>query len=94
MFRLIEQILRPTALPPDHPPPPVDSSHALIRFYWHFVNQTPLLVAALFAAGLTVALLDTSIPVFIGHIVALVSAKRPGILFRDAGWQLLGMPRS
>jgi ATP-binding cassette subfamily B multidrug efflux pump len=91
MLRLIEHILQPTALPPDNPPPPVDSSRALIRFYWHFVRQTPLLVAALFAAGLTVALLDTSIPVFIGHVVALVSSKTPDSLFRDAGWQLLGM---
>ena len=91
MFRLIEQILQPTALPPDNPPPPVDSPHALPKFYWHFVRQTPLLIAALFVAGLVVALLDTSIPVFIGHIVALVSSKTPDSLFHDARWQLFGM---
>ncbi len=91
MFRFFERLLTPTALPPDAPPPPVDSPRALSRFYWHFIGQAPWLVAALFATGLVVALLDTTIPVFIGRVASLVSTKTPATLFRDAGDQLLGM---
>ena len=91
MLRFFERLLSPTALPPDHPPPPVDSPRALSRFYWHFVRQAPGLVAALFVAGLVVALLDTMIPVFIGRVVSMVSSLPPHRLFAVAGRQLLGM---
>ncbi|WP_428377828.1 ABC transporter ATP-binding protein [Lichenicoccus sp.] len=91
MLRFFERLLSPTALPPDHPPPPVDSPRALSRFYWHFVRQAPGLVAALFVAGLVVALLDTMIPVFIGRVVSMASSVAPGRLFATAGRQLLGM---
>nr|WP_321984706.1 ABC transporter ATP-binding protein [uncultured Lichenicoccus sp.] len=91
MLRFFERLLSPTALPPDQPPPPVDSPRALSRFYWHFVRQAPGLVAALFAAGLAVALLDTMIPVFIGRVVSMVSSVAPARLFPAVGRQLLGM---
>ena len=91
MLGFFERLLSPTALPPDRPPPPVDSARALSRFYWHFVRQAPGLVASLFVAGLVVALLDTLIPVFIGRVVSLVSSLRPDRLFAVAGHQLLGM---
>jgi ATP-binding cassette subfamily B multidrug efflux pump len=91
MFRFFESLLRPTSLPPDNPPPPFDGPRALTRFYAHFMRQTPGLIAALFAAGLVVALLDTMIPVFIGHVAALVATKTPATLFRDSGEELLAM---
>ncbi len=91
MFRFFERLLPATAPPPAAPPPPIESRRALARFYWHFMRQTPGLIAALFAAGLTVALLDTLIPVFIGHVAALVASTTPKTLFRDSGAQLLGM---
>ena len=91
MFRFFEHLLTPTALPPDAVPPPVDGPRALSRFYWHFIGQAPWLVAALFATGLLVALLDTTIPVFIGRVASLVSTETPRTLFHDAGRQLLGM---
>ncbi len=91
MFRFFERLLTPTALPPDAAPPPVDGPRALFRFYWHFIGQAPWLVAALFATGLVVALLDTTIPVFIGRVASLVSTRTPATLFHDAGRQLLGM---
>ena len=91
MFRFFERLLTPTALPPDAPPPPVDSPRALLRFYWHFIGQAPWLVVALFGTGLVVALLDTTIPVFIGRVASLVSTETPATLFHDAGRQLLGM---
>ncbi len=91
MIRFFERLLQPTALPPDAAPPPVDSPRALPRFYWHFVSQAPGLVAALFAIGLAVALLDTTIPVFIGRVTALLAANSPATLLRDHVGQLLGM---
>ena len=91
MFRFFEKLLTPTAPPPAAPPPVVDSPRALPRFYWHFVSQTPWLVAALFVAGLAVALLDTTIPIFIGRVAALVAKEPPARLFHDAGRQLLAM---
>jgi ATP-binding cassette subfamily B multidrug efflux pump len=91
VFGFFEHLLAPTALPPDGPPPSVDSAAALSRFYWHFVRQTPGLIVALFVTGLAVALLDTTIPVFIGRVTALVTTEAPASLFHDAGGQLLGM---
>ncbi len=91
MFRFFENLLRPTALPPDTPPPAVEQRWALLKFYLHFMRQSPGIIAALFAAGLAVALLDTTIPVFIGRVAALVAAKTPKTLLHDAGDQLLLM---
>ena len=91
VFRFFEGVLAPTAVPPDAPPPSVNSPRALLRFYWHFVGQTPGLVVALFATGLVVALLDTTIPVFIGRVTSLVSSETPATLFQNAGGELLAM---
>ncbi len=91
MFRVFENILRPTALPPDSPPPYVDTPGALGKFYWHFVRQAPWLLVALFAAGLAVALLDILIPVFIGRIAAMLAADQPATLLTHYGHQLLIM---
>jgi ATP-binding cassette subfamily B multidrug efflux pump len=91
VFRVFERLVAPTDLPSDSPPPSLDSPRAMLRFYWHFVRQTPGLIVALFITGFMVALLDTTIPVFIGRVIALVSSKTPVTLFPDAGPQLLGM---
>ncbi len=91
VFRFFEQLLAPTALPPDFAPPSVKGPRALLRFYWHFVGQSPWLIAALFATGLGVALLDATIPVFIGRVTALVSSETSAALFHDAGAELLAM---
>ena len=90
MFRLFETILRPTDIPPQTPPPSLGEPWALVRFYWHFVRQARWLVVALFAAGMTVAALDTMVPVFIGRLVTLVSTHAPATLFADA-WPQLAM---
>jgi ATP-binding cassette, subfamily B, multidrug efflux pump len=86
IFRFFEALLVPTALPPEAPPP-----SGLLAFYWHYARQARGLVALLFLAGLVVATLDSTIPVFIGRVVTLVSSHAPGALPRDAGMQLLGM---
>jgi ATP-binding cassette subfamily B multidrug efflux pump len=60
----------------------------LFAFYWHFVSQTKGWYAAMFAASLAVALLDTVIPLFIGRLVSLMEATdRPAAL--AAQWPLL-----
>ena len=60
----------------------------LLGFYWHFVRQTKGWFAAMFAASLAVALLDTVIPLFIGRLVSLMEATdRMAALERE--WPLL-----
>jgi ATP-binding cassette subfamily B multidrug efflux pump len=86
MLHRIERLLDPTARPAQAPP-----AAGLLRFFWHYARQAKGLIAGLFAAGLFVAVLDASIPVFIGRIVGLVSAGDPGTLLREHGWALAGM---
>ena len=55
MFSRFERLLKPTDLP-EQAAPPAD----FIAFFWHFARQAKGLFAALFAAGLVVALLDST----------------------------------
>src|SRR5258707_1685551 len=86
VFRFFENLLTPTAPAADATPPA-----GLLAFYWHYARQARGLVALLFLAGLVVATLDSTIPVFIGRVVTLVSSHAPGTLLHDSGMQLLGM---
>ncbi len=86
IFRFFEHLLEPTELPTGTEPPP-----GLLAFYWHYARQARGLVALLFLAGSIVAILDATIPVFIGRVVRLVAANDPLDLLRDHGWQLVGM---
>jgi ATP-binding cassette, subfamily B, multidrug efflux pump len=86
LFRFFEGLLEPTALPSQGPPPA-----ALAAFYWHYARQARGLVIALFGAGFVVALIDTTIPVFVGRVITLVSSHEPGSLMRDSWRPLLGM---
>ena len=86
LFRLFERLLEPTAPPEDTVPP-----SGLVAFYWYYARQARWLVGALFVAGFLVAVLDTTIPVFIGRVITLISNHEPGTLLREAGPQLLGM---
>jgi ATP-binding cassette subfamily B multidrug efflux pump len=91
MLRTIERLLHPTGEPPAVPPPTLDEPHALPRFYWHFIRQTPKLLAALFVTGFLVAVTDALIPVCIGRVVSLVTSRTPATIWRDAGTELLLM---
>ncbi|PWB65204.1 MAG: multidrug ABC transporter ATP-binding protein [Bradyrhizobiaceae bacterium] len=86
MFTRFERLLRPTD-PPERPEPPA----GLVAFYWHYARQAKGLFAALFAAGLVVALLDATIPVFIGRLITLVTANAPDELFARHWQTLAGM---
>jgi ATP-binding cassette subfamily B multidrug efflux pump len=72
-----------TATPGADAPPP-----GLVAFYWHFVRQTKGWYAAMFAASLTVALLDSVIPLFIGRLVSLMEAKDRAAALAEQ-WPLL-----
>ena len=89
MFQWFENRVRPTRTDPSAPPP--SQADGLLRFYWHYARQVRGLIAALFGAGLVVALCDAGIPVIIGRVVALAGAHDAATLFRDAWPQLLGM---
>src|SRR5258706_16399077 len=86
VFRFFEHLLEPTGIPAETPPP-----SGLLAFYWHYARQAKGLVVALFVAGFTVAALDTTIPVFIGKMVTLLSTKTPDTLLGEAWPWLIGM---
>jgi ATP-binding cassette subfamily B multidrug efflux pump len=86
MFRLFEKSLDPT-----HQPARPDPPAGLVAFYWHYARQAKGLFAALFATGLTVALLDSMVPVFMGRVVSLVTAGDPARLWDDSWRTLMGM---
>jgi len=85
MFAFFENRIRPTAHPGSAPPA------GLLAFYWHYVRQTKGLFLAMFATGLGVALIDTVIPVFIGHLVRLMEATEREAALRANLPLLLGM---
>jgi ATP-binding cassette subfamily B multidrug efflux pump len=80
LLRVFEGLLDPTGRTPESPP-----AGGLLRFYWHHLRQVRGPLAALFGAGLLVALLDSMIPLFIGRVAGLVAATPPAALFAAAG---------
>jgi ATP-binding cassette subfamily B multidrug efflux pump len=78
--------IRGTASPGQGQPP-----QGLIAFYWHFVRQTKGWYAAMFAASLAVALLDTVIPLFIGRLVSLMEAADRQAALAEQWPMLAGM---
>jgi ATP-binding cassette subfamily B multidrug efflux pump len=86
MFRLFERLLNPTD-PPAQAEPPAQFA----AFFWHYIRQSKGLFVALFAAGFVVALLDSTIPVFMGRIVTLITATPPAELFSAFWPHLLDM---
>jgi ATP-binding cassette, subfamily B, multidrug efflux pump len=86
MFAFFETLLQPTVRAPEAAPP-----QGLLAFYWHYARQAKLLLLLLLAAGLAVAVLDTTIPLFIGRMVSLVSSLPPTSFLRETWPQLAGM---
>jgi ATP-binding cassette subfamily B multidrug efflux pump len=97
-FRLFERLVDPVAPPGEAasrllgaPVPAAPPPRSLPGFYWHFVRQARGLFAALFLAGMVVALLDLMIPVFIGRVVAFLTEHGPARVWVEAGTVLLLM---
>src|SRR5918993_4408773 len=97
-FRLFESLIDPVARPGERaarllgsPVPAAPPPRSLLGFYWHFVRQARGLFAALFLAGMVVALLDLLIPVFIGRVVAFLTEHGPARVWAEAGRVLLPM---
>jgi len=86
MFRLLERFLKTTVLPQIAEPPA-----GLAAFYWHFARQAKGLFIGLFVAGFAVALLDVTVPVFIGQVVTLITHARPEDLLAQSWPMLAGM---
>ena len=86
MFRRLETVVDPTG--PEPVPPP---TAGLPRFYWHYIRQVRWVAAPLFVVGGLIAVLDTTIPTFIGRLVGLVSENKPDTLWRDSWHDLLFM---
>jgi ATP-binding cassette, subfamily B, multidrug efflux pump len=86
VFRFFEGLLEPTAVPTEETPP-----SGLAAFYWHYAKQARWLVGALFCAGFLVAVLDSTIPVFIGRVVGLVASTEPSQLWRQEWPELVAM---
>jgi ATP-binding cassette subfamily B multidrug efflux pump len=86
MFGHFERLLKPTDIPA-HPEPPA----GLIAFYWHYLRQAKGLFTGLFVAGFAVALLDATVPVFIGRVITLITSSGPQELFAKFGLLLAGM---
>src|SRR5258708_16558105 len=86
MPRRAEALLNPTARPPEAPP-----TDGLSPFYWHYLGQQRWLLAALFLFGGMIAVLDVTIPAFIGRVVGLVSTHSAATFLRDTWPQLVVM---
>jgi ATP-binding cassette subfamily B multidrug efflux pump len=86
MLRRFEALLDPTG--PEPTPPP---NAGLVRFYWHFIRQARWLAVSLYLVGGLIAILDTTIPTFIGRIVSLVSTRAPDVLVQESWRELLWM---
>ncbi|MCW6507638.1 ABC transporter ATP-binding protein [Lichenifustis flavocetrariae] len=86
MFRILESIIDPTRSGGVAQPPA-----RLASFYWHYARQAKGLLAALFAAGLCVALLDASVPWFIGRLVRFITSVPRDLFFAEHGGFLAAM---
>src|SRR5579875_1441026 len=86
VFRFFEDLLQPTELPADAPPP-----KGLGAFYWHHSRQVKHLLIALFVVGSITAVFDAAIPVFIGRLVSLLTGLKPESALAQAWPQLVAM---
>src|SRR3954454_4996359 len=86
-MKLFQGRIQGTASAGTGAPPP----QGLLAFYWHYVKQTKGWYAAMFAASLAVALLDTVIPLFIGRLVSLMEAADRQAAIAAQWTMLMGM---
>jgi ATP-binding cassette subfamily B multidrug efflux pump len=85
MYRYFENHIDPVAPPPAETPPA-----ELWAFYWYFIRQAKGLFAVLFVVGIVAAVLETSVPYFIGKLVEVL-AKTPRESLVEAAWPTLAL---
>jgi ATP-binding cassette subfamily B multidrug efflux pump len=86
MFSYLQSRIRGTASPGPGAPP-----SSLSGFCWHFVAQTRGWYAVMFATSLAVALVDMTVPLFIGRLVTLMEAEDRRAALAAHAPMLLGM---
>jgi ATP-binding cassette subfamily B multidrug efflux pump len=86
MFSYLQSRIRGTASTGPGTPPA-----SLSGFYWHFVGQTRGWYAVMFATSLAVALIDMTVPLFIGRLVTLMEAEDRRAALAAHWPMLLGM---
>jgi ATP-binding cassette, subfamily B, multidrug efflux pump len=86
LFSIFENFILATAQPLDARPPA-----RLTKFYWYFLRQVGWQIVFLFVTGFLVAILDTTIPIFIGRLITLISTAVPSRFIADAWPELLTM---
>jgi ATP-binding cassette subfamily B multidrug efflux pump len=86
IFSFFENLISATAVPSTSGMP-----SKLAAFYWHFLRQIRGLLALLILAGFAVAVLDASIPAFLGRLVTLISSHSRGTLLKESWRELAGM---
>ena len=91
MFSFFESIVSPTGDPQAAGRGVLRPPEGLWQFYWHFIGQAKPLFAALFVAGLCVALLDASVPWFIGNLVRAIAATPRESFFAEHARLLAAM---
>jgi ATP-binding cassette, subfamily B, multidrug efflux pump len=79
MFRWFETRIDATRIPDQGPPP-----DRLIPFFWHFVKQAKWLFVALIGISIVVAIVEASVPWFIGRLVQYLADHPPTAFFTVA----------
>ena len=80
MFSWFEQLIDPFRQSRHCTPP-----NRIIAFFWHFLGQVWLVLAAIMVVGLADGLIDVQIINYVGHIVDILRQTTPRNLFIDHG---------
>jgi ATP-binding cassette, subfamily B, multidrug efflux pump len=83
MYKLFDSFIDGLRQPPNHPPP-----SNLLGFYWYFASQVKWVLLALVISSIAVALLETTVPLFIGQLVGILSTTPKDQLLEKA-WPTL-----
>jgi ATP-binding cassette, subfamily B, multidrug efflux pump len=83
MYKFFDSFVNGLRQPPNNPPP-----SNLLGFYWYFASQVKWVLLALIISSIAVALLETTIPLFIGQLVGILSTTPKDQLLEKA-WPTL-----
>ena len=86
MYRYFETLIDGLKQPPAESPPA-----GLLSFYWYFARQAKWVFAFFIVVSIAVALLETTVPLFIGQLVTLLSKTPRERLIAEAGPTLVYM---